>query len=342
MTIKPTPIQTPDINDKVAFLKRPESYPEPTDRVDTAETHTSWLFFTERYVYKLKKPLRYDFLDFSTVAARWQNCEAEVRLNRRLARNVYLGILPLTRLADGRLHLGGDGPPGDWLVKMHRLAGDRELEGQIKNGTVRDDDLVRLGEVLTEFYDRESPVDMDMFLYLERFKNDMNDNRRELTLPEFGLENDWVETIVAAQMRFLEENAALLTERVRQRRIVEAHGDLRPEHIYLGPEPVIIDCLEFNREFRILDPADEIAFLAMECERLDAAFVGKRVLTVYKETSSDKPPEELVDFYMSYRALLWAKLAIRHLRRHPEERKKWVERTNTYLRLAERHIRKAC
>ncbi|MBC7294150.1 MAG: hypothetical protein H5T84_08655, partial [Thermoleophilia bacterium] len=115
---------------------------------------------------------------------------------------------------------------------------------------------------------------------------------------------------------------------------------LRPEHIWLGPEPVVIDCLEFEREFRILDTADELSFLAMECERLGAPSVGQSFLETYSEYTGDKPPEKLLHFYKSYRAALRAKITIWHIKdsevRNPS---KWSNLAGEYLRLAEAHTR---
>lgn len=343
MTIEPTQqTSCPELEEKVEFLKRTDIYPDRPDRVDTIETHTSWLFLTRQYVYKLKKPLRYDFLDFSTVEARRQNCQAEVRLNRRLSRDVYLGTMPLTLNTEGGMQLGGKGRVIDWLVQMRRLSSDRELEGRIKNHSVDKEDIVRVAEVLARFYEKSLPIDMNATRYLQRFDQDLHDNLKELTRPEFGLQTDWVREIGNAQLAFLGDAAALFDRRVEEGRIIEAHGDLRPEHIYLGSEPVIIDCLEFNREFRILDCADELAFLAMECERLGASFIGDILFASYDRLTSDHPPQKLLDFYMSYRAFLWAKLAIWHIDRNDSgNHANWINKTNTYLHLAEEHIRKA-
>jgi aminoglycoside phosphotransferase family enzyme len=126
--------------------------------------------------------------------------------------------------------------------------------------------------------------------------------------------------------------------RVRARRIIEAHGDLRPEHICLTDPPVIIDCLEFNRNLRLLDPVDELSFLGLECERLGAPLVGATMLDLYREATGDAPAEELIAFYKSYRACLRAKIAAWHLRdseiREPE---KWPALARTYLELANAH-----
>ncbi len=145
-----------------------------------------------------------------------------------------------------------------------------------------------------------------------------------------------VADVCKAQLRLLEERPALLEERVDQGRVIEAHGDLRPEHICLCSPPVIIDCLEFNRAFRILDPVEELCFLAMECELLGAPFIGQRAFEVYRGITGDDPSPALIAFYKCYRACLRAKLAVWHIAdpetNHPT---KWTARANDYLRLAD-------
>ncbi len=128
----------PGLGAKVAFLSRPGSYPEPTARVDTIETHMSWVFLTDRQAWKLKKPVRTTWLDFTTAAARRRNCEAELRLNRRLATDVYLEIVPLALDDGGRLRLGDGGGVIDWLVRMRRLPAARMLDRLIARGEAHD------------------------------------------------------------------------------------------------------------------------------------------------------------------------------------------------------------
>ena len=119
--------QNVDISRKVAFLATPRVYAEQPTGVEIVETHFSWVFLTDRYVYKLKKPLRGDGFDFSTAQARRSNAEAEVRLNRRLAADIYLGVVPLTLAGGDRLAIDGKGVV-DWLVKMVRLSAERMLD----------------------------------------------------------------------------------------------------------------------------------------------------------------------------------------------------------------------
>ena len=320
---------------KLRFLLRRESYPENPLRVESIETHMSWVFLTETHAYKLKKPVRYDFLDFSTLEARKFDSEEEVRLNQRLAPSVYLGVLPLTLDSTGALEMGGDGTIVDWLVKMRRLPTDQMLAYGIRQGVITQEDLKRAAMLLSKFYLSSTPVSMTETEYLDRFNRYVNANLRELLDSRYQLPQDIVADITTAQLVFLKEDSELLKERVQGGKIIEAHGDLRPEHICLGPEPVVIDCLEFNREYRILDIVDELAFLAMECDRLDALSVGRLFIDTYSEVSGDKPPQRLLDFYKSYRAMLRAKIALWHLNDSGAgDPKRWTNLAREYLFLA--------
>ena len=327
---------------KVAFLEQPRSYPEPTRRVDTVETHMSWVFLTDRHAWKLKKPVRQSYLDFSTEAARRLYCAEEVRLNRRLTRDVYLEAVPLSRGADERLRLGPDGTVVDWLVKMRRLPADRMLDRLIRAGTVRTEDVRSVVGELCRFYSGCAPVPMTPTEYRARFAEGIADNLRELSAPEFGLPAAMIEPVSASQRDFLASSADLFDARVRAGRIVEAHGDLRPEHVCLEPRPQIIDCLEFSRDFRLLDPADELGFLALECERLGAPWIRQTVFATYTGLSGDAPPDALVHFYQSYRACMRAKIAIWHLKDPAlADPAKWPVQARDYLRLAALHIAQA-
>ncbi len=324
-----------DIQRKVRFLKRREAYPEHPAAVSTEETHMSWLFLTDRYVYKLKKPVRQEYLDFSTLEARHEDCKVEVELNRRLAPDVYLGVVPLT-LEDDRLSLDGEGEAVDWLVKMRRLPAERMLSNAIGHHRVREEEVRRFARVLAEFYQGAAPVAIDKETYCQRFAADVEANAAALSDKTFGMPDARLAHVLDVQRGFLEEESRLIEERVEERRIIEGHGDLRPEHICMTEPPVIIDCLEFNRGFRIVDPADELAFLAVECEHAGAGFIGEIVFDTYRLVTGDSPRSRLVAFYKSCRAMLRAKLAAWHLKDYPvDEHAKWLRRAGDYLCLAE-------
>ena len=138
--------------------------------------------------------------------------------------------------------------------------------------------------------------------------------------------------------RFLRRQSDLLEDRVRGKHVAEGHGDPRPEHICLIDQPVLFDCIEFDRSLRLLDVVDELSFLSMECERLGAPGVGPVVLEAYADASGDTPPDSIVHFYQSYRALQRAQIAVRHARRaNTPDEAKWSGQAAAYLRLATRH-----
>jgi aminoglycoside phosphotransferase family enzyme len=321
------------LDHKVACLRRAESYPEPTPRVEALETHMSWVFLTDRHAYKLKKPVRHAFLDFSTLEARKAHCEEELRLNRRLAPDVYLDVVALTADASGQLALSGDGPPVEWLVKMRRLPRDRMLDVALARGAVSDEQIAALAEVLSAFYRSLLPVPLSLDDYRNRLAADVEACRKELGDPAHGLAGDSFAGTADALLAFVASESELLEARLRAGRVVEGHGDLRPEHVCLLERPVVIDCLEFNREFRVLDVADELAYLAMECARLGAPGIGDAIFAACCERMGDRVPPRLFGFYYAYRALVRAKIAAWHSKDVPAA-EKWRARARQYLALA--------
>jgi uncharacterized protein len=324
------------IGDKVAFLCSPESYPKRPLRVEVIETHMSWVFLTHHRVYKLKKPVRYDVLDFSTLAARRRNCEREVDLNRRLAPAVYRGIVPLTLTRDRRLHIEGTGHVVDWLVVMRPLPNERMLDYAIAANSVTAGNTQRLAHLLADFYRRAKPLPATTTRYRKHFAAQIDANRAELMKPDYALPVRLIAQVTQAQREFLQAQSAELTARACH--VVDAHGDLRPEHVCLTPRPVVIDCLEFKRAFRLLDPADELAYFAMECARLGSADIGDQVMHQVLKTLHDAPGDNLIRFYKAFRATMRAKIAIWHLAdRHINHAAHWRRRARAYLAMALRY-----
>lgn len=322
----------PDLGAKVAFLSCPQSYPEPTSQVEAIETHMAWVFLTDAHAYKLKKPVRYDYLDFSTLEARRRCCEDEVRLNRRLAPDVYLGVVSLGTGSGGALEIGGGAVVHDWLVRMRRLPAELMLDRMIAGGTVTVPALEALGRRLARFYGEAPREALAADAYLGRLARELDESRTELV--RYGLDADLVDRALAGPSGFLASRPAGLRQRVGAGRIVEGHGDLRPEHICLGDPPLVIDCIEFNRAFRILDPLDDLSYLALECRRHGAVWVGRAVIDAYAAAADDPPPEELIRFYLAYRAAVRAKIAIWHLRDDGASRAEhWVARARSYLQI---------
>lgn len=329
----------PDFAGKLSFLSRAENYPEGTSCVEAIETHMSCVFLTDHYAYKLKKPVRNADVDLRTLSARHHNCEEEVRLNRRLTSEVYHGTVPLRVDANGALNFGTDGEIVDWLVKMRRLPAHRMLDRCLRLGNVAAGDIEALMKRLVAFYRDAPAIAVIAVTYRGQLRDDIIATQRELSQPEHALACDLLDAIGGRQLAVLTDRSAMFDARAQSGRIVEGHGDLRPEHICLESPPQIIDCLEFSQVLRTLDPADELGFLALECERLGAPALREAILQAYRAHSGDAPCEALVHFYQSYRACVRAKLAIRHLHEPSvAQPAAWRVRALDYLTRARAHI----
>lgn len=326
---------------KVAFLRTREAYCGATGPIGCRETHMSWLFATADRVYKLKKPVRFPFLDFSSLERRHVACQAELVLNRRLAPDVYKALAPLTCRGD-TLRIGGPGEIVDWLVVMQRLDEDRTLERLLLARRIQPWQLNPLVSVLCRFYRRAPRIAISPAIHLDRWRRSLLANRRILMLPRLGLPEPLVRRIHRRQQEFLRQHAGLLLQRVQHHLIVDGHGDLRPEHIWPEPPVRVIDCLEFNADLRAVDPLDELAALAVECSQLGAARHGTYVVRQVAATLPGGFAPELFAFYASYRATLRARLAIAHLLdERPRSPEKWRPLALAYLADADRAWRSA-
>lgn len=324
----------PGLSEKVAWLAGLLTNPAAGIAVDTRETHMSWVFLAGDRVYKLKKPVRFPYLDFSTLARREAACRAEFELNRRLARGVYLDVVPLT-LEGTSPAIGGAGTVVDWLVVMRRLDEGSTLEDAIRERRVDLRHIDRLVSVLSEFYRHARRVTTSGAVELAEWQRSLAYNRRILLEPRLGLPSNLVRRVSRAEQMYLARCSDQILRRVRGHRIVDGHGDLRLEHIWIDGEIRIIDCLEFNARLRHVDPFDELAFLTLECERFGAGWVGHYIHTRIARRLWDQVPPELFLFYRCHRAMLRARLAIAHLLEpHPRTPDKWPRVALAYLKIA--------
>ncbi|MGD9657280.1 MAG: hypothetical protein AB7U61_06510 [Methylocystis sp.] len=326
----------PSTADKVRFLSAPGAYPNLPASVSVLETHMSYVFLAGDKVYKLKKPVRYPFLDFSTINAREHNCREEARLNRRLAADIYLGVIPLTLSASRGLTLGGEGETVDWLVAMRRLPREAMLDRLIAEDRLTTAHIDALSDTLADFYRHAECSSISAEEYSLRFFREQERNRDILTRRDFALDHGRTPVLLDLLDARLSASRAQLQERVRAGRIVDGHGDLRPEHICLRDPIAIFDCLEFNAELRQVDPFDELAYLGVECALIGAKTIGAELIDKVAQRLSIEPPRRLVALYAAWRATLRARQSVAHLLdATPREPAKWEPLAKRYLDLAQ-------
>lgn len=320
--------------------------------VKRIETHISVVFVNDKHVYKVKKALRFPFLDYSTLEKRLVACRDEVVLNRRLAPDVYLGVVPILRTTDGGLHFGdclefsGDETPSaltpgtgvvDYCVWMRRLPDDRMMHTMIANDALDDTDIARLCDRLVEFYcTARRADDVDRHASPGLIETNVRENLSTLAPVDHGLPPELFARVRASQLQYLAYNQDLFRHRIAAGRICEGHGDLRPEHVCFLEEPIVFDCVEFSLPFRSADIVSEVAFLAMECDFLGARHVGDGFLQEFLQRSEDDAPLHLVRFYQAYRATIRAKVeALRaDQTRVAMEAHDHLQRARRYLQLA--------
>jgi aminoglycoside phosphotransferase family enzyme len=331
-----------DSDAKLKFLQTAQAYGKTGLPVECVETHMSWVFLIGTRVYKLKKPVLFPFLDFSTVAGREHSCREEVRLNARLAPDVYLGVLALQK-CEGRLSLVSEAQrtPGaetvDWLVVMRRLHRDQVLLQAIATHAVAERAIDALAYRLGAFYKATEVVQVSEENYLRSFHCAQAANRAVLLQPPCQIKDaaramDRLDAV-------LTQGAPLLRTRAADHRVLDGHGDLRPDHIFLTRPPVVIDCLEFNAQLRQVDPFDELAYLGLECAVAGAQWIGPRTIEGVSRALNDLPPPALVHLYTAHRALLRARLSMAHLLDPvPRSPGKWAPLARRYVS----HALQAC
>ncbi|HEY2517431.1 MAG TPA: AAA family ATPase [Polyangiaceae bacterium] len=296
-------------------LARPNAFPAPRPHsVEVRETHVSCVFLGERDVFKVKKPVNLGFLDFRTLEARKQACDAEVTLNRRLAPHTYLGVVPVVQRRDGTLAFGGEGTTVDWAVHMQRVPDRLRADVRLTQGSLEPGTIDAVAERLAAFHaSARCDEHTSAFGRPEAIAANVAENFAQTRDQVGGLVTlAEAEEIEAWQLGFLRDHAPLFESRAAAERIRDGHGDLRLEHVYAGErgELTILDCIEFNERFRFADVCADVAFLAMDLAWHGRVDLAERFLAAYARASGDYDLYALVDFYESYRAYVRAKVAM--------------------------------
>lgn len=324
-------------------LLKPEAYPEPTHSVEMLQTHVSWIFLTDTHAYKVKKPVDFGFLNFSTIDRRRFYCNEEVRLNRRLCPDIYEGVVEL-RATPGGAAFFGTGQIIDYAVRMKRLPADRMLEELVENNEASSTDIQDVARAIALFH-RNAATSPAISEYgrLDRIMFNWEENLEQMApFADTTLPGPDRETIRAWVTAFANENRELFSRRVDEGFIRECDGDIHLENICLTDGRVcIFDCIEFNDRFRYCDTAADVAFLLMDLDFHGRHDLAGDAISAYLETSGDGGMTALIDFYKVYRAFVRGKVESFRMNDSgidQQERERSRDKAVKYFRLARGYI----
>ncbi len=300
----------PQLPEMVRALLDPKAYPEtPPQAIELVQTQMSFVFLTDDYVYKVKKPVNLGYLDYTTLDRRHFYCQREVELNRRLCPDVYLGVVPISRGSSGIL-VGGQGKVIEYAVEMRRLPQRAMMNVLLANNQVSPQMVTNVAHKLVEFHQQaETNANISAFGDLEAITKNTEEN---FTQTEKYIGNtispEKYQRIKDYTDSFVDKNASLFRERITDGRIRDCHGDLHAAHICFTNGICIYDCIEFSDRFRYCDVASEVAFLAMDLDHYRRADLSRSFVNAYVAQSRDKELLRLLNFYKCYRAYVRGKV----------------------------------
>jgi uncharacterized protein len=298
-----------ELPELIQALLDPKVYPDETPRVELAQTQISYVLLAGDYVYKIKKPVDMGFLDYSTLEKRLFYCRKEVELNRRLCKDTYLDVVPIS-MENGRAVIGGKEKIIEYAVKMRRLPQDKMMDALLPKKKVTPEMVAQVANILAEFHKkaatskeitREGGIDAVIKNTSENF---------EQTEKYFGIiiAPETYERIKSYTENFIKNNRLLFLKRMAEGKVRDCHGDLHANHICFFNGICIYDCIEFIDRLRYTDVAADIAFLAMDLDHFSRADLSKNFIDAYVKTSGDKELLKLLNFYKCYRAYVRGKV----------------------------------
>ena len=295
---------------ELSGLLAPAAYPHPCGRIEVVETHISWVILTGDLVYKIKKPVAFSFIDFSTLARRRHFCEEELRCNRLYAPALYLDVVAVTAGPDG-VRVGGDGETVEWAVKMRQFPQSAQLDRLLDAGALEVEQLEAFGATLADRHRQQPGRPFPADELDHRVLAPVRDNFRDLEAQAWmGAHDRLLERARRGTETVTSASRARLTERLGSGAVRECHGDLHLSNLVLLDDGVCaFDCLEFDPDLRWIDPMSDVAFLFMDCLIRGRADLAYGFLDGYLGASGDYRGSETLGFYAAYRSMVRAKVA---------------------------------
>jgi len=328
----------------IEFLQHPEAYPHDTGEIELLQTHISYVLLAGDYVYKIKKPVDFGFLDFTTLAKRKYYCEEELRLNRRLCPDIYLEVVSINSSDDG-FYVGGDvGETVEYAVKMRRLPEERMMDRVVLSGELTLEMLDQIVDVLVPFYQKAAGgPDIQKFGSRDSVGRNFRENfeQTEGFVGGPALSREQFASICSYAEGFLTRED-VFHKRQETGKIHDCHGDLHSANICLADKVYIFDCIEFNQRLRYGDVAGDVAFLAMDLDFHDLPEMSKEFIERFIDRSGDVGLQDVLNFYKCYRAYVRGKIGLftAHAPEIAEDKKgQALEQAGRYFKLAESYAK---
>ncbi|MER3416434.1 MAG: hypothetical protein C4297_09520 [Gemmataceae bacterium] len=302
------------IQELIQQLSRPEAYPFAVQQVEVRQTHISVVFLAGEFAYKIKKPVRFSFVDFSTLDKRRYYCRREIELNRRWAPFVYLDVVPVVAHG-GQLCFEKDGEAVEYAVKMLRLPESGTLRFRVETDLATREEMNEIGQVIARLHIQAPRPPEDAYWTPLVVAQNLQDNLAQAFAHEgTTIRPAVLQRLVRALDRAFVAAAPIIDRRHRQGQVRDVHGDLRLEHIYhlahqaSSQHWAIVDCIEFNDTFRYIDPLADVAFLTMELKWEARSDLADALFDGYRALRPDPDADQLMPLYVGYRAAVRGKV----------------------------------
>jgi aminoglycoside phosphotransferase family enzyme len=331
-----------ELPELVKALLEPRAYPEPPPQVELVQTQISYVFLAGDLVYKIKKPVDFGFLDYTTLEKRLFFCRKEVELNRRLCAEAYLGVVPITG-GKGRYKVGGKGEVKEYAVEMRRLPHEAMMDVLLTENRVTPEMAERVAGIIAEFHKKAATskeigriggINAVIKNTSENFEQTEQYAGTIIPRETFQHIKDYTEG-------FIKANTALFYRRAAEGRVRDCHGDLHAAHICFGEKICIYDCVEFIDRLRYTDVTADVAFLAMDLDHFGRPDLADTFVDTYVKKSGDRELLALLNFYKCYRAYVRFKIGCSQYDDPyipANEKEKILATTRSYFRLAETYI----
>ncbi|MCW4021589.1 MAG: hypothetical protein ACOWW1_01640 [archaeon] len=297
-------------NQVVEALKKPETYKQIPEKIERKQTHISYVFLTDDYVYKVKKAVNFGFLDFSTLEKRRQFCEKELVLNQRLCGDMYLEVVSINRSTSGEIRINGEGKTVEYAVKMKKIPEEKIMTHLLEEGKIDEKIMDEMAKIIADFHEKAQVSRTDgEFEPLSAIETNWRENFDQTQ--EFigrSISTQTYQFIQKKVAQFMKKSQGLLAKRVMESKIKNCHGDMHSGNIFVADKIYIFDAIEFNERFSNCDVASEVAFLAMDLDFKKRKDLSEFFIEKYVSYSGDQELLELLNFYKCYRAYVRGKV----------------------------------